>query len=304
MPAAPKRGSGTLSHIEGNRNDTDRVKNGKMALITGASSGFGLLTALTLAARGWRVVATMRDLGRSVELERRAEEAGLLKAIDCRRLDVTDEEAVRSVVAQAVLDYGAIDLLVNNAGYALGGYVEDVPLQEWRNQLDTNFFGTVAVTRAALPAMRERGRGMIINIGSVSGRAAFPGYGPYAASKFALEGFSESLRHELAPFGVKVVILEPGSYRTSIWEKGLAGIIRPEHSAYSRQLDAVLKYSGKSAQTAPDPQEVADLVAKVADMASPRLRYTLGQGSRLLLWGRALLPWKWFERIVAAALKG
>ncbi|WP_025691520.1 SDR family oxidoreductase [Paenibacillus zanthoxyli] len=274
-----------------------------VALVTGASSGFGMLTVVKLAERGFRVIATMREPSRKEELERRAERSGILDRLHVMRMDVTDAAAIEETVQAVLTAYGRIDVLVNNAGYAAGGFVEEVPMEEWRRQLETNFFGLVAVTKAVLPQMRERRTGIIINIGSVSGLAAFPGFGPYAASKFAIEGFSESLRHEMSPFGVKIVLLEPGEYRTPIWNKGLSQISTSDGSPYQAHLDAVLGYARKAADTAPNPQEVADLIGRIVRMRSPRLRYVLGRGSRLLIGGRNLLPWSWFERIVARALK-
>ncbi|MFD1776185.1 SDR family oxidoreductase [Paenibacillus rhizophilus] len=274
-----------------------------VAIVTGASSGFGLLTVVKLAEQGFRVIAAMREPSRKDELERRAERSGILDRVQVMRMDVTDPAGIEETVNAVLAAYGRIDVLVNNAGYAVGGFVEEVPMEDWRRQLETNFFGLVAVTKAVLPHMRERRAGLIVNIGSVSGLAAFPGYAPYAASKFAVEGFSESLRHEMSPLGVKVVILEPGAYRTAIWNKGLSQIAAAGDSPYKARLDAVLRYSRKAAVTAPDPQEVADLIGRIVRLRSPRLRYTLGRGSRLLIGGRMLLPWSWFERIVARALR-
>lgn len=273
-----------------------------VALITGTSSGFGLLTALTLARRGYQVVATMRDLERRHELEEKAVSEGVADRIRCLRLDVTEHSAIGPAMDEIVRRYGRLDLLVNNAGLAVGGFVEEVPMEEWRRQMETNLFGVIAVTRAVLPTMRAQRRGMVINISSVSGLSGFPGYAPYAASKFAVEGFSESLRHEMRPFAVRVVLVEPGAYRTPIWSKGIGGIRTSQSSPYRTQLEAVLRYSRKAAETAPDPQEVADLIARIAGMRTPRLRYALGQGSRLLICAKALLPWKWLERIVDKAL--
>ncbi|AHV97010.1 SDR family oxidoreductase [Paenibacillus sabinae] len=284
-------------------NDSKNRDSEAVAFVTGASSGFGLLTAVKLAELGCTVIATMREPSRKEELERRAEHSGILGRVRVMRMDVTDPAGIEETVKAVLADYGRIDVLVNNAGYAAGGFVEEVPLEAWRQQLETNFFGLVAVTKAVLPRMRERRTGLIVNIGSVSGRAAFPGFGPYAASKFAVEGFSECLRHEMSPFGVKVVLLEPGAYRTPIWNKGLSQIASAGDSPYRARLDAVLKYSRKAAVTAPDPQEVADLIGRIVRLRSPRLRYVLGRGSRLLIGGRALLPWSWFERIVARALR-
>ncbi|KLU56269.1 short-chain dehydrogenase [Paenibacillus sp. VT-400] len=282
---------------------TKEKDNAPVALITGTSSGFGMLTAITLAKQGYLVVATMRDLSRREELVKLAEQAGITERLQYMQLDVTDAESVKKAVGSVLLNNGRIDMLVNNAGFAVGGFIEEISMEDWRRQMETNLFGLIAVTRAVLPVMREQKQGLIINLSSVSGLSGFPGYAPYAASKFAVEGFTESLRHEMSSFGVRVVLVEPGSYRTPIWNKGLGEIHRSEDSPYKHKLDAVLRYSKHASETAPDPQEVADLIGRIARMRAPRLRYALGKGSRVLILGKAVLPWKWLERIIALGLK-
>lgn len=262
-----------------------------------------MLTAISLAKRGYLVVATMRDLSRKEALVRLAAEAGISDQIRYIRLDVTDPHSVTEAMDEILRHDHRIDMLVNNAGFAVGGFIEEVPMADWRRQMETNLFGLIEVTRAVLPVMRKQKSGFIINLSSVSGLSGFPGYAPYATSKFAVEGFTESLRHEMAPFGIKAVLVEPGAYRTPIWNKGLGEIRQQEQSPYNKQLDAVLRYSRRTGETAPDPQEVADLIVRIGQMRSPRLRYALGKGSRLLIIGKALLPWKWFEWIIARGLK-
>jgi NAD(P)-dependent dehydrogenase (short-subunit alcohol dehydrogenase family) len=131
----------------------------------------------------------------------------------------------------------------------------------------------------------------------------FPGYAPYAASKFAVEGFSESLRQEMLSFGVRVVLVEPGSFRTPIWGKGIAGIHSSEGSPYQARLDEVLRYSRRTAETAPDPQEVAELIGRITEKRAPKLRYPVGKGSRTLILGKTLLPWKTLEGIISKSLR-
>lgn len=286
--------------------ETRTLKHGSerpVALITGTSSGFGMLTAITLAKQGYLAAATMRDLSRKGELVNRAEEAGVTDGLHYLQLDVTDSESIQTAVDTVIQQYGRIDILVNNAGFAVGGFIEEVSMEDWRRQMETNLFGLIAVTRAVLPVMRQQKQGLIVNLSSVSGLSGFPGYAPYAASKFAVEGFTESLRHEMSSFGIRVVLVEPGAYRTPIWKKGLGEIHRNENSPYKHKLDAVLQYSRHASETAPDPQEVAELIARIARMRAPRLRYALGKGSRMLIIGKALLPWKWLERIIARALR-
>lgn len=274
-----------------------------VAFVTGSSSGFGLLTSVSLARSGYIVMATMRDTDKRHELLRQASAHGVSESVRVLEMDVTDHRAVLEAVSSVIEQYGAIDVLVNNAGFAVGGVVEEIEMDAWRSQVETNVFGLIAVTKAVLPSMRERGKGLIVNIGSISGRIGFPGYAPYAASKFAVEGFSEALRLEMLPFGVHVVLIEPGAYNTAIWEKGFDQIRSRPDSPYRPVLQAVLRYSRKAASEASDPQEVADLVVRLAKDPAPRLRYALGKGNRISLLGKTLLPWKWFERIVMNMLK-
>jgi len=273
-----------------------------VAIVTGASSGIGLLTAVELAAAGYRVVAAMREPAGSDALRAQVAAAGVLDRVECRRLDVTETASIGPFADEVLGAYGRIDVLVNNAGIAVGGFVEEVPMPAWREQMETNFFGLVALTQAVLPAMRTASSGTIINVGSVSGLIAFPGYGPYAASKYAVEGFSESLRHELRPHGIRVILVEPGSYRTSIWGKGLARMHRRPDSPYGPMLEAVTRFSRRTAERAPDPREVAVLIGRLAQHRTPRLRYPVGRGMRLMLLGKAMLPWRLLERIVGWAL--
>ncbi|MBB3109691.1 NAD(P)-dependent dehydrogenase (short-subunit alcohol dehydrogenase family) [Paenibacillus phyllosphaerae] len=270
----------------------------RVAFITGTSSGFGMLTAIELAKQQYRVIATMRDPRKAAELLERAERTGVAERIVILALDVTEPLSIARAVSETLDKYGRIDLLVNNAGFAVGGFVEEVAMDDWRRQMETNFFGLVAMTQAVIPVMRKQSSGIIINIGSVSGRIGFPGYAPYAASKFAVEGFSESLRHELGPLGIHVALVEPGAYRTPIWDKGLEQIRSSGNSPYVRRLEAIMRYARRTSETAPDPQQVADLIGRIARARSPRLRYPIGRGSTLALWGKALLPWKWFERVI------
>jgi len=193
--------------------------NEKVALITGSSSGIGLLTAIELARRGYRVVATMRDVARRTRLDEAAERAGVAGQLDVRRLDVTETDTIPALVEAVVRDYGRIDVLVNNAGFAMAGFVEDLRLAEIRQQFDTNFFGHVAMTKAVLPAMRRQRSGHIIMVSSISGRVGQPVLSSYSSSKFALEGWSEALRLETFWLGIRVVLVEPGSFGTDIWER-------------------------------------------------------------------------------------
>jgi NAD(P)-dependent dehydrogenase (short-subunit alcohol dehydrogenase family) len=269
---------------------------GKLALITGASSGIGLLTAITLARRGYRVVATMRDLTRRSLLDEAAKKAAV--TLDVRQLDISEFASIPRVVGEILREHARIDLLVNNAGFVYAGFVEDVSLPELRLQMDTNFFGHVAITQAVLPAMRAQRSGLIIMISSETGRMGSPGIGSYSASKFALEGWTETLRLETRALGIKLVLVEPGAFKTDIWDRNtrinqdlLAG--KSPNQERGRRLKEWAVTTPKA-----DPQLVADLIARIAADPSPRLRYMIGRDARLRWWLRNLLPWNWYEKLV------
>jgi len=274
-----------------------------VALVTGSSSGFGKLSAIRLAEAGFYVFASMRDPDKRGGLADLAQSRRVAENIEVCRLDVTDPSAAEAAVERAVSRFGRIDVLVNNAGYAQGGFTEEVDLAAWRDQFETNVFGAIAVTKAVLPLMRERRRGTIINISSLNGRMAFPGFGPYAASKFALEGFSEALRLEMKPYGVHVALVEPGAYATNIWEKGFGLAKVDERSPYYPYLRKVLGFARQSASTKADPMEVADLIVRIATDPRPKFRWPVGQGTRMILSAKSLLPWFWLERIILRALR-
>ncbi|MBB6176762.1 NAD(P)-dependent dehydrogenase (short-subunit alcohol dehydrogenase family) [Anoxybacillus tengchongensis] len=269
-----------------------------VALVTGASSGFGLLVSIALAREGYRVIASMRNIENKEMLEAAAHKAGVWDQIEVAPLDVTDFAAAESVVSDVINRYGRIDVLVNNAGFAVGGFVEELALEEWERQFATNVFGLVAVTKAVLPVMRAQHSGKIINISSISGQIGFPSLGPYVASKFAVEGFSESLRLEMLPHGVYVVLIEPGSYKTNIWSKGLqqGGSVRSD-SPYAKEMKTILQHVNRIAKTAPPPDEVIDQIVKVVQSPTPRLRYPVGRGVKWMLRLKNWLPWKWWERL-------
>src|SRR6202167_3278682 len=193
----------------------------KIALITGSSSGFGLLTSVELAKAGFRAVATMRDLGRRERLDQAVAAAGVGAKVDVRALDVTQFDTLPGFVDAVVRDYGRLDVLVNNAGFAVAGFAEDIKLDELRLQFETNFFGAVAMTKAALPTMRRQHSGHVIQVSSIAGLHGSVTVSSYSASKHALEGWSESLRLELNTLGIKVVLVEPGAFQTDIWTRGV-----------------------------------------------------------------------------------
>ena len=273
--------------------------NAKTALITGASSGFGLLTTVALARRGWRVLATMRNQERSGKLVDAARAAGVLDRLQLLQLDVTNGRQIAAVAVQVAGGPGALHALVNNAGFALPGFTEDVTDAELREQFETNFFGAAAVTRALLPVMRRQGFGHVVMVSSISGRLGFPGVGSYAAAKFALEGWTESLRYEVKPVGIQVAIVEPGAFETDIWTRNakLAEGMSDEKSPNAARVEKWRARVQGQRQKA-DPQVVADLIVRVLETPKPRLRYVVGIDARMGLVMKALLPRGLFEALI------
>jgi NAD(P)-dependent dehydrogenase (short-subunit alcohol dehydrogenase family) len=271
----------------------------RVALITGASSGFGLLTSVALARRGWRVIASMRDLSRKALLEDAARAAGALERIEICALDVTNAEQIAALADLIGGRPAPLNAIVNNAGFAAPGFADDVTDAELRNQFDTNFFGAAAVTRAFLPQLRRQGLGHIVMVSSVSGRLGFPGVGSYAASKFALEGWSETLRFEMKPLGIQVVLVEPGAFETDIWTRNakLSARLQSPDSPNAGRIEGWRKRITGDKKRA-DPQVVADTIAAVLENPRPKLRYVVGKDAKAALTMRKVLPWAVFERII------
>jgi NAD(P)-dependent dehydrogenase (short-subunit alcohol dehydrogenase family) len=275
----------------------------KIAVITGASSGIGLLTAVELARNGFRVVASMRDLGRRERLDQAAVAAGVADKLDIRRLDVTEFDAISGFVEGVVRDYGRLDVLVNNAGFAVAGFAEDMKLEEIRLQFETNFFGHVALTQAVLPVMRRQRCGHIIMVSSISGLHGALSVSSYSASKFALEGWSESLRMEVNSLGIKVVLVEPGAFQTDIWTRNVVlGDKAQEGSSPNRARGERMKEQVQKIRKR-DPIAVARVITAIAQDPNPRLRYLVGPDAHIQLWLKRILPWKWHEKLIARMLK-
>ncbi len=269
-------------------------------LITGASTGIGHATAVSLARRGFAVFAGVR----------REEDAARLAAdapgVTTLFLDVTDSASI-DAAAKDVREAtnGRLKGLVNNAGIAVSGPLEFLPLDELRRQLEVNVVGQIAVTQAALPMLREA-NGRVVNIGSIGGRVALPFLGPYAGSKFAMEGLSDSLRRELAPLGVKVSLVQPGPIATSIWERGQskAESLRADMPAeaqalYGARMDKAQTAARARAEEAIPPTAVADVVAHALTSSRPRTRYLVGPDTRVMAALSRLLPDRAMDRLIA-----
>jgi NAD(P)-dependent dehydrogenase (short-subunit alcohol dehydrogenase family) len=275
----------------------------KIAVITGASSGFGLLTTIELAKSGFRVVASMRDLGRRGKLDEAGAAADLVAKIDVRRLDVTEINTIPGFVETVVRDYGRIDVLINNAGFAVAGFAEDIQLEELRTQFETNFFGPVALTRAVLPVMRRQHSGHIIMISSIGGLHGSVSISSYSASKFALEGWTETLRLEVNALGIKVVLVEPGSFQTDIWTRGAVMGEKATTDASPNFQRSLKMRERVAAIPKRDPIEVAEVIVKIAQDPNPKLRYLVGSDAKIQLALKRILPWKWHEKVIANFLK-
>jgi len=271
--------------------------------ITGCSSGFGLLIAARLSSKGHRVIATMRDLNKQDNLQKEVKHRN--GKIDVLRLDVTDEESVREAVSQTLDQYQYIDVLINNAGYGIGGFFEDLTQGEIRQQMETNFFGVQNVTRGFIPVMRQRNRGKIINISSAAGFSTSPCFSAYNASKWALEAFSESLHYELKPFGIDVLLIEPGTYKTKIffenalYAKNFNDPQSPYHLMSKKLNTKVISYVNSCRK---NPEKIAILTEKLIHTKNPSLRNIPDFESRFLYFLRKFLPFKIYSWFIRQAL--
>jgi NAD(P)-dependent dehydrogenase (short-subunit alcohol dehydrogenase family) len=262
----------------------------KVAIVTGASSGIGAAVARRLNARGYLVYA----VARRVELMATLAEDGIVAV----RVDVTDDAALAALVERVIFEGGRIDVLVNNAGYGALGAIEDVSLAEARRQFDVNMFGLARLTQLVLPHMRAQRGGRIINMSSIGGRIHVPLGGWYHATKFAVEGFSDALRLEVAPFGIRVVVIEPGAINTE-WH-GVAAdnlLATSGTGAYADQAAAVAKILAAGG-LASSPEVIAKAVDRAAHARRPRSRYAVGLGAKPIVLARRVLPDKVFDRMV------
>ncbi|HDR8183966.1 TPA: SDR family oxidoreductase [Bacillus thuringiensis] len=276
----------------------------KIAVITGASSGFGLLTTLELAKKDYLVIATMRNLNKQEDLISQATQLNLQQNITVQQLDVTNQNSIHNFQLY-LKEINRVDLLINNAGYANGGFVEEIPVEEYRKQFETNLFGAISSTQLVLPYMRVQKNGKIINISSISGQVGFPGLSPYVSSKYALEGWSESLRLEVKPFGIDVVLVEPGSYNTNIWEVGkqLATNQSDTTSPYKEYMDKIQKHINGGSDTFGNPIDVANKIVEIAESKHTNLRYPIGKGVKFMIFAKKILPWRLWEYLVLKTFK-
>lgn len=256
----------------------------KTAFVTGASSGIGKAAAVALLRAGYRVIGTSRKAGPG-------EVRDGIRMIAC---DVTDEASVVAAISQAQDELGRIDLLVNNAGYAVSGAAEESSVEQVQALFDTNFLGVVRVTNAVLPIMRAQGGGRILNVGSVMGLIPGPFGAYYAASKHAIEGYSESLDHEVRPFGIRVAVIEPWATKTSIEANSPQGD-RPV-AAYAQTLTRYRATFDAAMASGDTAEDVAATILSAAQDQTPRLRYPSGKAARQTSFARRFLPRSLFDR--------
>jgi NAD(P)-dependent dehydrogenase (short-subunit alcohol dehydrogenase family) len=274
----------------------------QLAVVTGASSGIGQATAQALAGRGFHVLAGVR---RAEDAERLARER-----IEPVIIDVTDAAAVANVAERVANDSSGrrLHALVNNAGIAVTAPIESIPMDEWRRQFEVNFFGHVAMTRALLPALLEA-RGRVVNISSIGGRVASPTFGAYAASKFALEAVSDSLRREVSRLGVRVIVIEPGTIATPIWSKGMAAaqelvgaMPQEQRIRYGDLIAAALERARALGRTGMDPVKAAEVIVDAIESDKPRPRYLVGRDAKVMARLTRVLPDRAVDWLIARSL--
>ncbi len=271
----------------------------QVVLVTGCSSGIGRATAFEAAARGHRVYATARDLNSISDL-------ASVPGIRTLPLDVTEAASIAAAVRTAVAEEGTIDALVNNAGHGRYGAVEDVALEDWRAQFEVNVFGAIAMLSAVLPAMRAAGAGTIVNVSSVAGRIPIPFASPYCASKHALEAVSDALRVEVAGFGIRVVVIEPGPIATRFSDRAGAGVAdllgrTGAYAAVYRNAESAMRKEFQAGVL--PPERVANVIVNSIESLRPKTRYAIGRMPRMMIPLRRLLTDRALDRAMRRALK-
>ncbi|MDQ3868779.1 MAG: SDR family oxidoreductase [Thermoproteota archaeon] len=260
------------------------VQQNKVAIITGSSSGIGHATALLLARNRFHTYATMRNIKNSGDILEIANRERL--PLQVIQLDVNDDTSIKNSIEKVISERERIDVLVNNAGYGLVGAFEDLSIEEIKSQFETNFFGVILLTQQILPIMRKQKSGTIVNVSSGAGRIGFPGMSAYVSSKFALEGLSESMSYELEPFGIKIVIIEPGVIRTNfkknaiMSKKSLDDSYISPYSSIMQKMDASIT---SIIEHATPPEEVAKAILHAVTSNNPELRFPVGNDIIMML---------------------
>ncbi|MGY5142520.1 MAG: SDR family oxidoreductase [Nitrosopumilus sp.] len=271
----------------------------KVAIVTGTSSGIGFETAVALAKEGYHTFATMRDTSKGAELEDVIKKDNL--SIEIIKLDVDDEKAIQSVIDQIIQKAGRVDVLVNNAGYGQFGCTEDVTVEEFRKQFETNFFSIVKLIQGVSPIMRKQNSGVIVNISSVVGRMGLPGSPAYISTKFALEGLTECLRYELGQFGVKLTLIEPGVIKTNFFDSMKV----PQTNAdpkYKQMTDFMLSGLKMMVQMGTAPAQVAQTIIKAINDKEIQPRYVVGTDAAMFMEAKKMKTDLEFEKYMSKEL--
>lgn len=263
----------------------------KTVLITGSSTGIGKTTALYFQKKGWNVIATMRTPEKEVELKK-------LDNVLCVALDVTKPETIKNALQEGITHFGGIDVIVNNAGYGLNGPFEATDREQVEKQFATNVFGLMDVVREIIPYFRSKTGDTIINVASMGGRLAFLLYSVYHASKWAVDGFSESLQFELLPFNIAVKIVEPGAIKTDFYDRSADVAKKPGLNAYDAYVNKAMSNMSKSGANGTSPQAVAETIYKAATDRSGKLRFPVGANAKTLLFMRRIISDKLYSKIV------
>jgi NAD(P)-dependent dehydrogenase (short-subunit alcohol dehydrogenase family) len=273
------------------------TSNQKVAVVTGTSSGIGHETSLALARSGFRTYATMRNLNKSENIKSVATKEKL--PIHIKQLDVTDDISIKNAVQAILSEVGRIDVLVNNAGYALNGAFEDLTIDEIKAQFETNLFRVIRTTQAILPIMRKQQFGIIVNMSSGAGRLGYPGGSAYISTKFAVEGLSESMAYELEPFGIKIVLVEPGVIRTNFANAMVvAKKSQDPNSPYSQLMQKIASSFEHMMENGSSPDLVAKVVLKAVTSENPSLRYLPGKDIETWMEGKRNMSDEEFHKMM------
>ena len=263
----------------------------KTVLITGSSTGFGRLAVKKFQAEGWNVIATMRSPQNESELN-------TLDNVLVNRLDVTDPSTIESAVKEGIEQFGGIDVLVNNAGYGAAGPAEASTDDEIRYQMEVNFFGLINVTKGVLPQMRAQKSGVIVNISSIGGRVTFPFFSLYHATKFAVEGLTESMQYELNPCGITMKIVEPGAFKTDFGTRSLKVADTSNFPDYHDRMQKFFNAMSGMIENAGDAQDVANVIYTASTDGSDQLRYLVGQDAEQFAQARSQMDDASFKNMV------
>jgi NAD(P)-dependent dehydrogenase (short-subunit alcohol dehydrogenase family) len=273
----------------------------KVVVITGCSSGFGMSGALAFARAGWHVYATMRDLAKQDRLMQKAQNENLLLKV--KQIDVTDQATIDKSIQEIFQETGRLDVLVNNAGYGLIGALEDMSMGQIHDMFDTNLYGSIRMIKSVTPIFRSQKNGHVINVTSVAGLAGLPLYSVYCASKYAIEGLAEAMVFELAPFNIRISNIEPGPFDTEFSKRSMKygeGMMNLD-SPYRTLNNYYFKRHEITQFTSPDV--VANLLVRIAEVSSPKLRYPIGKKVRELVLFKKFMSISFTQKVMKFLMK-